>query len=456
MRTIGLKLGGVLLLFCCMACSKQYDEPEVTTEAAKTTHLIMNGTLGQYDSQSTRITSTPDTTTWDMGDKIYITFSTDDGDLTAEATYTSSGQWKLQYEGTLPECSNYNCQVRYFENSKTATVALISFDEQTSIYDDEEAIYSHTGSTVYITAALTPKTTRVRFTGTPGDTVSIYGLSQYRNFSPVTNKYYTNKSAIKVVVGRNGYTPFIHGYIDNDNDERSISTICNGEAFTRNMSAQEMAAGQSGYLKIPTTDSHNKWQSGLLLKVNGVEFKMIAVTGHKLGMYLMGETEVTEKMYYAITGGSGTSSSKPQILYYNGILSYIQKLNATTYLNFCLPTESQWKFAARGGEYSQGYKYAGSDYADDVAWYASNCSSYQPVKGKMPNELGLYDMNGNAEEATCDIYSSNIEVTYVTLGGDYNSSFDNLMSYRDYVSDNSFYNYYSPRNSGFRLCLTID
>ena len=64
-----------------------------------------------------------------------------------------------------------------------------------------------------------------------------------------------------------------------------------------------------------------------------------------------------------------------------------------------LPTEAEWEYAARGGNASKGYLYAGSDNADEVGWYSSNSGrSTHPVGGKAPNELGLYDMSGNVYE----------------------------------------------------------
>lgn len=58
--------------------------------------------------------------------------------------------------------------------------------------------------------------------------------------------------------------------------------------------------------------------------------------------------------------------------------------------------DPEWEWAARGGRKSKGFKFSGSNYLKSVAWYdADSLQSANLVGGKMPNELGLYDMNGN-------------------------------------------------------------
>jgi formylglycine-generating enzyme required for sulfatase activity len=72
-----------------------------------------------------------------------------------------------------------------------------------------------------------------------------------------------------------------------------------------------------------------------------------------------------------------------------------------------LPTETQWEFAARGGNRSRGYKYSGSDNLNEVGWYKNNSGrTIHEVGGKAPNELGLYDMSGNVWEWCQDWYGS--------------------------------------------------
>ncbi len=196
---------------------------------------------------------------------------------------------------------------------------------------------------------------------------------------------------------------------------------------------------------------------------NGVTIKMIYVEGgtfmmgneneddedddalplHEVTLsdYYISETEVTVNQWFVVMGGlpdrygtatlttddgdvymsdyyfeNWTECCENPIFYVtqDDAFEYVDYLNVAaadalaTGESFALPTEAQWEYAARGGQYSKGYVFAGSDDHLEVAW--SQMRDADEVKvhhvGQlMANELGLYDMSGNVSEWCSDVYA---------------------------------------------------
>lgn len=71
-----------------------------------------------------------------------------------------------------------------------------------------------------------------------------------------------------------------------------------------------------------------------------------------------------------------------------------------------LPTEAEWEYAAKGGNKSKKFIYAGGNDLNLISWYSLNSKkSPQTIETKLPNELGLFDMSGNTWEWVWDYYS---------------------------------------------------
>ena len=128
---------------------------------------------------------------------------------------------------------------------------------------------------------------------------------------------------------------------------------------------------------------------------------------HKVNLdsYCIGRYPVTQKQWTAIMGYNHSSQINDEFpiapVDWNECMLFVSRLNELTGLKFSLPTEAQWEYAARGGNRSNGYIYAGSNVKGTVVAE----TQYSPVGKKKPNELGIYDMSGLVREWCSDWYA---------------------------------------------------
>lgn len=246
---------------------------------------------------------------------------------------------------------------------------------------------------------------------------------------------------------------------------------------------------RSTRLQEPSGYYSTEYLSDETITVNGVSFVMKGVQGgvftmgatseqgsdaydekpkHRVAIssFRIGQTEVTQRLWQAVMGNNPSyfkGDNRPvENVSWSDCQTFIRKLNQMTGRNFRLPTEAEWEYAARGGNRSKSYKYAGSNNIGSVAWYEGNSGSQTHNVGtKQPNELGIYDMSGNVCEWCQDRYGSYSSAAQtnpsgpssgsarVIRGGGWNDSARRCRSsLRDYYTPVS--RYYYP---GLRLVL---
>ena len=189
--------------------------------------------------------------------------------------------------------------------------------------------------------------------------------------------------------------------------------------------------------------------------------------------FYIGRTEVTQKLWKAVmktnsSAWKGDNLPVTNVTYWQA-LEFCKKLSRLTGKKFRLPRDVEWEFAARGGIYSKGYKYPGSDNPLEVGWLQENSNSrLHAVAQKKPNELGLYDMWGNCKEM-CSEYIDKYQPEYKRLPGtdrrargcDWGSSYDNsslkddvIMAFdRKYGRDDYYQQGFGTAEVGLRLVM---
>ena len=138
--------------------------------------------------------------------------------------------------------------------------------------------------------------------------------------------------------------------------------------------------------------------------------------------YYIGQTEVTQKLWKAVMGYNPSAKKCPKrpvtnVNYYE-VQEFLRRIDSITGMQFRLSTEEEWEYAARGGKYSKGYIYSGSNEVDRVAWHNGNTSRLKKVKKRSANELGIYDMSGNVWEWCSSKYRFFDKERNATLGKD--------------------------------------
>ena len=183
--------------------------------------------------------------------------------------------------------------------------------------------------------------------------------------------------------------------------------------------------------KIHSVQLTNDYYIGVFELTQG-QWKRIAGFYQYSDVQTEGVREVYPLQYVAFTEmreAAPVSSGNPPALDSNSSYifpappapnSFLGTLSSLTGVAFDLPSECEWEYACRAGNYGAKWgdgsliqQKGGADAGEDtnltrLGAYSKNANAIQPVGSYEPNSWGLYDMHGNLWEMCLDWYGVDI------------------------------------------------
>lgn len=132
--------------------------------------------------------------------------------------------------------------------------------------------------------------------------------------------------------------------------------------------------------------------------------------------FLLGKYEVTQGEWKAVMGSNPSANTAcgdhcpVERISWHDAQAFVRKLNEKTGLNFRLPSEAEWEYAAQTGDRAASTPEAEIERLHRSAWFSSNSQGQvHPVGLKAPNRFGLHDMQGNVWEWVEDAFHDNYQ-----------------------------------------------
>ena len=430
MKTI-FKLFAIISL--CLSASCTHEEIPTVQEDGKKHTCIMDVavTLAGYDGS----TRSDGESQWENGDRMYITFYSSYGETaTGVAEYfVEESAWVLSYTGTLATDGNNSCLVRFFKNA-THDGESVYLTPHSISYRSSDATYMYDGNTLRVSAYLTPSTGRIYFASQEDAEFTVSGLTYNTRYTLAGDAMETSSDPISQAMhsrpdGTGCVTDYIYAAYT-DTVSRSLDIRVQSLIFSKSFPAEMLQASASGYITLPTSQSHNGWDvreayeyvdlglpSGLKWATCNVGAANPWESG---GYYAWGEieekSEYTEDNSVAYGAGLGDISGNAEYdaarANWGGEWRMPTSAECEELLNYCT-----WEWSSQNGTYGYfvngnngnriflpvaGYRYGSTHYFDGPEghyWTSTPNDTYNALKlsiGAVGSEYRTVDLGSSA------------------------------------------------------------
>lgn len=211
---------------------------------------------------------------WQDGDVVLLHFN----GTTGRAVYhAATATWELSTTMTLADSDDGQCQTAFLPGQGATMTGSIALTQQQRVYTDAAAAYVKADGVLTVTSVLTPLVGRIRFKGTPGQTFTVSGLSFYQSFQLSSFQFAASATKFSGAVGDDGYSPYFYAFFTDDS-RRLVFTLDATSGLARSFGTGVLQQGQSGYVTLPTQESHEGWTLVSLANGGEITFPTVSAT----------------------------------------------------------------------------------------------------------------------------------------------------------------------------------
>jgi len=257
-RKIGTVRNWLLALLACFACSCNNDRLE-TPETDGTTYtypMRFEGGCATFDGE----TSTRAPYVWADGDVIYLHFQVGSKQVRGEALYDfDTDLWTVTATEPLASDSEGVCTSVFIHNPSSVSGTKVQLSQQSVVYRDEQSAYSVQDGELTVTGLLLPQTGRIQLRGDANTSFTLSGLSFLTAYDTAGDSFTQAPSKFTATTQADGRTPYYYATFAEEAKRELTFTLNSSVALRRTFGTAVLSIGKSGYITIPTMESHEGW-----------------------------------------------------------------------------------------------------------------------------------------------------------------------------------------------------